>query len=128
VAALIEAGVQKKIKERKQMKRVFQALQSLCPNNLQKQVIRSVPMQKGVWRLTSTLELYQRKCLMNSMLSIKMAHYEEKLKRKWQEKTQKNRREIKSIKKDLEEKWLQVHQRELKGLEINGRIRASQNS
>ena len=54
---------------------------------------------------------------MNSMGAMKMQVLEEKLRREWQEKMDKDRKEVKQMKKDVKEKWLQVQQRELRGIE-----------
>lgn len=104
-------------RERQLLAMAYKALCVCSPSLQQRAAKESLPLQRGACRLVSTLQLQQRKCLMNSMGAIKMAAVEEGLRREWQERTEKDRKEVKQMKKDLEERWLQVHQRELRGIE-----------
>lgn len=51
------------------------------------------------------------------MATLKMLVLEDDLRREWQLKKDKDRKEVKQMKKEVEERWLQVHQRELRGIE-----------
>ena len=105
-----------KPRDRELVERAFRALRLSTPA-LRRRAYQGVALQRFACALVSVLGVHHKKCLMNSMGTMKMQALEEKLRREWHEKMDKDRKEVKQMKKDVKEKWLQVQQRELRGIE-----------
>ena len=81
-------------RERRLVKMAYRALRAGSSTAKQRTAHDSVPLQRLTCQLVSALRSQQKKCLMNSMATMKALVLEERLRREWQEKKEKDRKEV----------------------------------
>lgn len=83
IRSVLYLSAKTRARERQLAAMAYKALRVCSPALQQRAAKESLPLQRGACRLVSTLQLLQKKCLMNSMGAIKMAAVEEGLRREW---------------------------------------------
>ena len=103
--------------DHKLCKAAFNSLRANAPTVYKRAIERNIPLERFAYRLAASLAYQRKRCLLNSLGALRVHALEEQVRQEWQEKLEKDKKEVRQMKKEVKERWLQVQQRELRGIE-----------